>query len=64
MLGGVSICLEFFVKFYTQILFNEIIISYCFVDPPSKTIDDTTTEAFRSLLEFNLVSYFLMCKVS
>ncbi|CAB4017682.1 17-beta-hydroxysteroid dehydrogenase 14-like [Paramuricea clavata] len=32
--------------------------------PPSTTIDDTTTEAFKSLLEFNLVSYFLLCKFS
>ena len=34
-------------------------------DPPSgKTVDHTSIEEFRSLLDLNLVNYFIFCKVS
>ena len=33
-------------------------------DPPSKTIDETSVDLFRELLNLNLVNYFLFCKVS
>ena len=33
-------------------------------DPPEKTIDQTSIDEFRSLLDLNLVNYFIFCKVS
>ena len=33
-------------------------------DPPSKSIDETSVDLFRDLLNLNLVNYFLFCKVS
>lgn len=35
----------------------------CFPDPPPTKIDDISVEDFRSLLDFNLVSYFFTIKV-
>ncbi|KAJ8402528.1 hypothetical protein AAFF_G00366110 [Aldrovandia affinis] len=32
--------------------------------PPHKSIDETTAEEFRDLLNFNLISYFLTAKAS
>ncbi|XP_031568140.1 17-beta-hydroxysteroid dehydrogenase 14-like [Actinia tenebrosa] len=32
--------------------------------PPAKTIDDTSVEDFKSLLNFNLVNYFILCKLA
>ena len=33
-------------------------------DPPTKTIDDTSVDDFKDLLNLNLVNYFIFCKVS
>ena len=50
-----------------------VLFFYCFhhleffallTDPPSKTIDETSVDLFRELLNLNLVNYFLFCKVS
>ena len=34
-----------------------------YTDPPPTKIDDISVEDFRSLLDFNLVSYFFTMKV-
>lgn len=33
-------------------------------DPPERTIDDTSVQDFKDLLNLNLVNYFIFCKVS
>ena len=33
------------------------------LDPPTTSIDDTSLDDFKTLLDFNLVSYFLVSKV-
>lgn len=32
--------------------------------PPEKTVDNTSVDEFRSLLDLNLVSYFIFCKLA
>ncbi|KAK3719594.1 hypothetical protein QZH41_015733 [Actinostola sp. cb2023] len=32
--------------------------------PPEKSIDDTSVEDFKNLLNFNLVNYFILCKLA
>lgn len=35
------------------------------IDPPEgKTVDHTTVDEFKNLLNLNLVNYFIFCKVS
>jgi len=50
------------------LFFNDVFITLNFLllltDPPSKTIDETSVDLFRELLNLNLVNYFLFCKVS
>ena len=43
-----------------------IIPQHLFVlaDPPEKTVDNTSVDEFRNLLDLNLVNYFIFCKVS
>ena len=36
---------------------------FLLADPPEQTVDNTTVDEFRSLLDLNLVSYFIFCKV-
>lgn len=36
---------------------------FALADPPEKTVDNTSVDEFRSLLDLNLVSYFIFCKV-
>lgn len=33
-------------------------------DPPMKTVDQTSIDEFKDLLNLNLVNYFIFCKVS
>ena len=35
-----------------------------FLDPPEKSIDETSIQDFKNLLDLNLVNYFTLCKVS
>ena len=36
---------------------------FALADPPEKTVDNTSVDDFRSLLDLNLVNYFIFCKV-
>lgn len=58
---------------YMRFVNKGVLFFYCFhhleffallTDPPSKTIDETSVDLFRELLNLNLVNYFLFCKVS
>lgn len=51
--------IEVTVEHYGQI---DCLINNAGWHPPHKTIDDTTAEEFRSLLNLNLISYFLTSK--
>ena len=39
-------------------------VSMLVIDPTPHTIDDITADEFRRLLDVNLLSYFLMSKVT
>ena len=41
-----------------------IMILCLLTDPPERTIDDTSVQDFKDLLNLNLVNYFIFCKVS
>lgn len=38
-------------------------VLFVLADPPEKTVDNTSVDEFRSLLDLNLVNYFIFCKV-
>lgn len=37
---------------------------FVLADPPMKTVDQTSIDEFKDLLNLNLVNYFIFCKVS
>ena len=53
----------FYAVFNTKMKF--ILVFLGLTDPPGgKTVDQTSVDEFRDLLNLNLVNYFIFCKVS
>ena len=50
-----------YIRIHSVVLYSFLVLT----DPPGgKTIDHTSVDEFRDLLNLNLVNYFIFCKVS